>query len=329
MAGEDDAAMLRRLTAFLRGSAAVAGKMDIGRAYAPAEGLAGTVRVGDDCAAIPEAGGGHLLFAAEGLLTSFVAGDPWFAGYSAVMVNLSDVAAMGGRPLAIVDVLWTPGLADAAAIWEGMAAASRAYGVPIVGGHTTLTAPGTPACLAAAVLGRADGPLITSFDARPGDDLLMAVDLRGGYRGEKPFWNASVGAPPERLRSDLALLPRVAAMVGRVAGKDISNGGVVGTLAMLLECSRVGAVLHLDQLPRPAEAAANTLERWLVSFPSFGFLMSVAPGDAPRVCELFGENGIACALVGNITAEPALVLAHGPARETFLRRTFPLDALGA
>lgn len=325
MAGDEtDAATLRRLTAFLRGSVAVAGKVDIGRAYAPAEGLAGTVRVGDDCAAIPEAGGGHLLFAAEGLLTSFVADDPWFAGYSAVMVNLSDVAAMGGRPLAIVDVLWTPGLADAAAVWEGMAAASRAYGVPIVGGHTTITAPGVPACLAAAVLGRADGPLMTSFDAQPGDDLLMVVDLRGSYRGEKPFWNASVGAPPERLRADLALLPRLAATVGRVAGKDISNGGVVGTLAMLLRCSRVGAVLHLDRLPRPAMEA--TPERWLVSFPSFGFLLSVAPGDTPRVCGLFGENGIACAPVGNITTEPALVLARGPARETFLERTFPAAA---
>ena len=325
MTGDEtgDAATLGRLTAFLRANAAVAGKVDIGRAYATAQALAGTVRVGDDCAAIPDGdagGGGHLLFAAEGLLTSFVADDPWFAGYSAVMVNLSDVAAMGGRALAIVDVLWTPGLPHADAIWEGMAAASRAYGVPIVGGHTTLTAPGTPAGLAAAVLGRADGPLITSFDARPGDDLVMAVDLRGSYRGEKPFWNASVGAPPERLRADLARLPQLAAMLDRVAGKDISNGGVVGTLAMLLECSRVGAVLHLDRLPRPAGAVA--LARWLISFPSFGFLLSVAPADTPRVCGLFEGNGIACAPVGRITAEPALVLVHGAARETFLERAF-------
>ena len=54
------------------------------------------------------------------------------------MVNLSDVAAMGGRPLAIVDVLWTPGLDQSGHIWEGMSAASKAYGVPIVGGHTTV-----------------------------------------------------------------------------------------------------------------------------------------------------------------------------------------------
>ncbi len=205
------------------------------------------------------------------MLESFVANDPWFAGYSAVMVNLSDVAAMGGRPLAIVDVLWTPNLPESANIWDGMAAACRAYDVPIVGGHTTVTGTGS-VFLAAAVLGRAR-KLITSFDARPADDLLMVVDLRGGYRGEKPFWNASVGAPGQRLRDDLRLLPILAEQGWCRAGKDISNGGIVGTLSMLLECSKIGAELWLDRLPRPTDVS---LERWLISFPSFGYLLSVA-----------------------------------------------------
>src|SRR5438552_3602735 len=121
---KDDRAVLAQLASFLSANAAVAEKATIHAAYAPAEALAGGVRLGDDCAAIPE-GGGWLLFAAEGMLQSFVQADPWFAGYSAVMVNLSDVAAMGGRPLAIVDVLWTPGGATPAEIWAGMAAASQ------------------------------------------------------------------------------------------------------------------------------------------------------------------------------------------------------------
>src|SRR6266566_4161381 len=88
------------------------------------------------------------------MLPSFVEDDPWFAGYSAVMVNISDVAAMGGRPLAIVNVLWSSGLGKTGAIWDGMSAASKAYGVPIVGGHTTSLKSGSP-YLAAAVLGKA------------------------------------------------------------------------------------------------------------------------------------------------------------------------------
>jgi uncharacterized protein len=308
----DDHATLAAIAAFLEANAAVAGKIAIHEAYAPAEALAGMIPLGDDCAAIPD-GDGFLLFAAEGLLESFVADDPWFAGYCAVMVNLSDVAAMGGRPLAVVDVLWTPGREQSAAIWEGMAAASQAYGVPIVGGHTTFTKSGS-AFLAAAVMGRARR-LISSFDARPGDDLVLAVDLRGAWRGDKPFWNASVGAPAARLREDLALLPKLAENDWRMAGKDISNGGIVGTLAMLLECSRVGAELWLDDLPKPAEAK---LTRWLEAFPSFGFLLSVAPAQAAAVTTLFAARGIACAIVGRITARPALTLCYGEARADFL-----------
>jgi thiamine monophosphate kinase len=83
------------------------------------------------------------------------------------------LAAMGGTPLAVVDRLWTPSLPASVEIWDGMTAASRAYGVPIVGGHTTVTGSGN-AFLAAAVLGKAR-KLITSFDARPNHDLLMAA----------------------------------------------------------------------------------------------------------------------------------------------------------
>src|ERR1700736_1313892 len=64
------------------------------------------IPVGDDCAAIPDGHGGYLLFSAEGMIPSFIESSPWFAGYSAVMVNISDVCAMGGLPLAVTDVIW-------------------------------------------------------------------------------------------------------------------------------------------------------------------------------------------------------------------------------
>ena len=58
---------------------------------------------GDDAAALPN-GEGFVLFAAEGMRSEFLAADPWFCGFCSVMVNLNDIAAMGGRPWAITDV---------------------------------------------------------------------------------------------------------------------------------------------------------------------------------------------------------------------------------
>ncbi|WP_232627648.1 sll0787 family AIR synthase-like protein [Methylobacterium sp. Leaf118] len=254
------------------------------------------VPVGDDCAAIPD-GDGHLLLAIEGFLGSFVAADPYFAGYCGIMVNLSDVAAMGGHPLAVVDALWSRDAAEADAILAGLSDAAALYGVPVVGGHTNRRA--DAGNLAVAVLGRAGPRLLTSFDATPGDDLVAAIDLRGRFREPHPYWDASTGAPGERLRGDLALLPGLAEDGLCRAAKDISMAGVVGTALMLLECSNVGGVIDLDAIPRPEPVP---LARWLTAFPSFGYLLSVHPDRTPAVCARFAERGITAASIGRLDA---------------------------
>src|SRR6201999_3632881 len=122
-----------------KASPALAAKADIGVVAARLGLTQGAIPVGDDCAAIPD-GDGHLLFAAEGFISAFVAADPWFAGWCGVMVNLSDVAAMGGRPLAVVDALWSQDAAAADPILAGLSDAAALYGVPVVGGHTNTRA---------------------------------------------------------------------------------------------------------------------------------------------------------------------------------------------
>jgi AIR synthase-related protein len=258
--------------------------------------------LGDDCAAIPD-GDGFLLFAIEGFLPGFVAAEPYFAGWSGVMVNLSDIAAMGGRPIAVVDAVWSNGAAQAAPVLAGLADAAVAYGVPIVGGHSNMRAPG--AALSVAVLGRARH-LLTSFDARPGDVLVAAIDLRGRMRDPHPFWDASSDAPPARLRADLEILPLLAEDCLCRTGKDISNAGLVGTAAMLLECSGIGARIDVTSVPRPDGMA---LERWLLAFPSFGFLLAAGPDSVDAVLARFAARGIAAAAIGACDASRVLRVA--------------------
>lgn len=294
--------MLEQIAAGLRASRGLAHKTDIAAvmralSLGPPSRVGGeAVPVGDDCAAIRDADG-WLLFAIEGLLNEFVQREPWFAGYCAVMVNLSDISAMGGRPIAVVDALWTHGAERAAPIVEGMNAAARAYGVPIVGGHTNCRS--THDQLAAAVLGRARR-LLTSFDARPGDVLVAALDLRGRYREPHSYWDASTGADGGRLRADLELLPRIAEDGLCRAAKDVSMAGIVGTAMMLLECSGLGGEIDVAAVPRPPGVAA---ERWLVStFPSYGFVLAVSPERVEHLAMRFTARGIACAPIGRCDA---------------------------
>ncbi len=267
--------------------------------------LAQAVPVGDDCAAIPDGQGGYLLFAIEGLVEDFITRMPWFAGYCSVMVNVSDIYAMGGRPTAVVNAMWSKGMDHAADMLKGMARASQTYGVPIVGGHSNNRSERPQ--LAVAILGRAN-KLLTSFNARPGDKLVMAVDLRGAYEEPFPYWNASVPAPGERLRADLELLPQMAEAGLCDAGKDISMAGAVGTAMMLLECSGVGAVIDVDALPRPEGVP---LERWLATFPSYGFMLSVRPEQVGEVMMRFAARDIASAVAGDVTASRQVLLQQG------------------
>ncbi|VTU18841.1 sll0787 family AIR synthase-like protein [Variovorax sp. RA8] len=256
--------------------------------------LAQAVPVGDDCAAIPDGHGGYLLFAIEGLVEDFIVRMPWFAGYCGVMVNVSDIYAMGGRPTAVVDALWSCGMDPADEVLRGLAEAAARYGVPIVGGHSNNRSERPQ--LAVAILGHARR-LLTSFDARPGDVLVMAVDLRGAYEEPFPYWNASTRAPTARLRADLELLPALAEDGLCRAAKDISMAGAVGTAMMLLECSGVGAHIDLDALPRPAGVP---MMHWLSSFPSYGFVLSVAPSRVAEVLARFAARDIACGVVGEV-----------------------------
>lgn len=265
---------------------------------------------GDDCAALATTAG-FDLFAMEGFINRFVDQDPWFAGWCGVMVNASDIAAMGGRAVAVVNALWSSGAGKAEDILEGMAAASRTYGIPIVGGHTNLTS--NQPQLAVAVLGRAKR-LLSSFAAQPGQAIIAAIDLRGAYR--EPFlnWNAATSAPPGRLRADLEVLPRLAEAGLASAAKDISQAGLLGTLTMLMESAQLGAEVNLTAVPKPAEVSWSN---WLRSFPSFGFLLTVDPERVDGVLERFACRDIAAAQIGQMTNSRCLWVNSNGQRELF------------
>ena len=295
--------MLTELVARLQRSLSLPQKQDIQTA---AKALGNTwqsdrILIGDDCAAIPD-GNGYLLLASEGMLPKLIDTDPWFAGWCAVMVNVSDIYAMGGRPIAVVDSIWTQSCDQTELLWAGMKAASHAYQVPIVGGHTNCHSPYK--ALSVAILGRAQ-KLISSFKAQPQDLLIVAADFRGQSHPDYLFWNAATNANPQQLRANLAILPRLAKNGWCDAGKDISMGGIIGTLLMLLETSGCGATLNLDQIPFPD---GISLEQWLTSFPSYGFLLSVRPENLAKVQAEFEQQHLSCAVVGEVQAHHELIL---------------------
>jgi selenophosphate synthetase-related protein len=186
--------------------------------------------------------------------------------------------------------------------------------VALVGGH--LTATGTVTSVSACILGRARR-VLSSFNARPGDTILHVVNLRGEFHPHFPFWDCSAHLSDAELRRDLALLPTIAEAGWCDAARDISMAGILGSAMMMLELSRVGAVVDLDAIPLP-EGAAGRYFDWLLGFPSYGFILSVRPQHVAAIQTLFAKHEIACAAIGEVTPDRSVILRRG-GEEALLR----------
>ncbi|MGQ0481908.1 MAG: AIR synthase related protein [Pseudonocardia sp.] len=246
---------------------------------------------GDD-GAVVDAGSARVVACGEAMWPPFVQADPAGAGFAAVLTNVNDLAAMGARPLGIVDtVVGSESLARE--VLGGIRRACELYQVPLLGGHLTRH-DGEPSVSAFGV-GSVQRPLsVTRIE--PGQTLLVAAALEGRMRPDFPFFPA-FEQRGERCAGDLRVLADIADSGVCVAAKDISMAGLVGSLAMMLECGPFGVTLDLDAVPKPPGIG---WERWLTCFPSFGFLLTTPADRADDCADAFHQRGLAAHEVGRI-----------------------------
>ena len=286
----------------LRRLPGVLAKADIGLVadvLGPGDWYAGP---GDDGAVLPE-GGGRVVVGGEAILPAFVAADPYGAGVAAVLANVNDLAAMGARPVALLDtVVGTEDISRE--ILRGMRWAAELYDVPIVGGHLTRT-DGPPA-LSAFGIGRADR-VLSARHAAPGQELVLGCCVQGAMRSDFLFF-PSFDERGARLAGDVRLLADLATAGTAVAAKDVSMAGLVGSLAMLLEPGRLGVSLDLDLLPAPDGVP---LADWLACFPCYAFLLCCPPSQVSACLGAFADRDLRAASLGVIDDTGRVRLRRG------------------
>ncbi|MBI4328330.1 MAG: thiamine-phosphate kinase [Chloroflexi bacterium] len=244
--------LIRRLEGFLS------------RALPPRQDV--LVGIGDDTALLRVEAGYQLLTTddqIEGVHFSRATVSPADLGWKALAVNLSDIAAMGGRPQAALVALSMPADTEVAwvdALYQGLAEAALASGVAIVGGDTGVALViMISVSLTGTVDAREDGSprALLRSGARPGD--LLAVtgalgDAAGGLRllsrGSQPVEGAEGAAlvhaqrrPPLRIDAG-----QVLAEEGVRAAIDVSDG-LLADLGHLCRASSVSATVRADLLP--------------------------------------------------------------------------------
>lgn len=262
---------------------------------------------GEDAAAI-DVGDRYVLFATDGIMESLVKADPFLAGYFSVLVNVNDIAAMGGRPLGMVDVLSSSPGGPRSAILDGMRAGVEDFDVPIVGGHTH------PDCsydaVDIAIIGSvAKDAVLLSSSAREGDDIVFVFDLDGEYRDHLPLaYITTMSKPKSVVTGQMEAVATIAERHLAHACKDISNPGHLGTLGMMLETSGKGGLVDVTRIPRP-EGVDEI--RWAETYQGCGFVFSCDPSCSSEIAEVFSEVGCATSVVGKVDGSRSLRITDG------------------
>ena len=275
----------------------------------PDQGFEG---IGDDCAVLP-LGGEALVFTSD-LLTEGVhflrhATSARELGGKSLAVNLSDVAAMGARPVATLLSIALP--PDAAGAWaeefmEGYRELSARFGTPLVGGDTTRSESGVTINVTA--IGRSPlTHLKRRRDAGPGDAHFVAGELGASGAGLRDLLAGHPDTPPARIHRNpqpqvdegiwLGGRPEVHAMM------DLSDG-LASDLRHILDESDCGAEVELERIPVAAGADLRTAA---CGGEDYKLLFTAAPAAARRLEEEFlARFGTPLHRIGRITERAGL-----------------------
>lgn len=244
-------------------------------------------------------------------------------GYKSVVINLSDIAAMGATPRSALVTLTLPkkdATRIAGGVYEGILAAAEEFGLAIAGGD--LTTYDGPLAISVTLLG--DVPTDTAWQrsaAIEGDAILVTGPVGGSILGRHL-----------RPRPRLDVSARLRELVDVHAAIDISDGLSID-LDRLCAASRLGAELDVDSIPIHADAvelAKTTGEApWRHAWSDgedFELILTMSQADADRVTAADSELAQSLVQIGHIVGRTGLWQRRGPKVDRLTPQGYVHDA---
>lgn len=253
----------------------------------------------------------EVVFTVDGIWHKVLEEDLYWGGFISILVNVHDVYAMGARAKYAVNVISVKDTTALESIKRGMLDAAQKYDIKILKGHVHPDAPFNS--VEVAMIGFAKkGCLIKSNTAKEGDSIIVAVDTEGKPHGKLIYNFDSTNKPAETIRKQLESMVYLAENKLVSAGKDLSNAGIIGTIAMMLEVSKKGAVIELEKIPKPKNVE---MIQWLKSYPACGFC--VTSDQSGEVKKVFETHGLKAEVVGEVDSSKILDLRYKGVQKTF------------
>ena len=264
--------------------------------------------------------------------------DPYKLGHKSLAVNLSDMAAMGARPrwatlsLALPEPMVQKDESWLRAFADGFFALAHVHQVDLIGGDTT----NGPLNICVTIMGEApEGKALRRCGAKPGDDIWVSgclgdAALALAYQKKKIMLEPGEveAAAVEILMAALEMpTPRVKLgqrLIGLAhSAIDISDG-LLADLGHILECSKVAAVVRIDQIRRSAVMEKHfshplAIECLLAGGDDYELCFTVPSSERTKVELLSREEGIPLTRIGSIEEGAGLVVLDSAGRTVTTR----------
>ncbi|AVB76686.1 methanogenesis marker 2 protein [Methanococcus maripaludis] len=272
------------------------------------------VDFGDDAAIIGIDDENAVLLAADGIWGKLLEADPFWAGYCAVLVNANDIAAMGGRSIGMTNIIGIKDCDKGKDLLKGLKEGVSKFGIPVLGGHTHPDAQCNVLDISITGIVKRDH-VLRSDAAKTGDKIVFAYDLDGKIHEKFNLnWDTTSMKSKKYVRDQLKVLEIIGEEHLANSCKDISNPGGLGTLGMLLEVSKKGAMVDVSKIPVPEDISLN---HWLKMYPGSGFVFTAPENKTKELIEKLEFAGIESAVCGEVKNDKKFMITDGTEKTMF------------
>ncbi len=254
---------------------------------------------GED-AAYMKFGEEYIILATDSIWHKVIEADLYWAGFVSILVNVHDIYAMGGKPLAALNVVSARSKEEMKEIARGIRDACEKFDVKIVGGHIHPDAK-VPS-IDVSMIGVAKS-ILRSDTAETGDRIVFAADVEGKPHPKLIYNFDSTKKSKDVLRNQFESMVEIAEKKLANAAKDVSNAGLLGTIAMMMEVSGKGCKIFVDRIFKPKNVS---FIQWILSYPACAFVVTTK--NEEEVIEIFEKHDLTAEVIGIVTDDKKVLL---------------------
>ncbi len=268
--------------------------------------------IGQDSAAIKNDSEMYTLVTTDRIKTSYIETFPFGAGFSSILVGVDDIYACGGMPLAATIIISFKEQKIGQEMIEGVCNGSNKFKVPIIRGHTNTKDYYELSSTLIGEIKKSD--YISANNAQENDDIILAVDFEGQIgRASNLHWDTVTHKSSEEVLNKRTSMNVVARKHIVNSSKDVSNGGIFGTILQLIKYSKVGADVNIEKMVIPPTLVEKgyDLETYVQMFLTTSYILTAPEETCQDVLKILNDYNMSAVVIGRIRNELELTINDG------------------